>query len=399
MQTMIDEKTVKELARQRSEPEWLAQKRLQALAQFESLPETRVVYGPGLLVDVSELDVGAIDPLQATEEVHVIAPDNVDIMTFQEALESTAHANLLSHHLLSTVSIDRNRFTALHAAAFNNGIIIRIPEKTAVSDLIRIRLTASAKARLDWIIVIAGKQSSAHIIEDVTSEEEAAFHSKIVEVIADDGACIEYTMIHESRDSLWDFGKKGARVASNARVVWSDCVLGGRFSQILTETTLDGQGASSATQGVFFGNDGQHFDIRCASRHRAANTSASMATRTVLDGSAKAVYRGLIRIEKEANQADSHQHSDTLLLGDASRADAVPELEIENDDVKCSHGATIGQIDLDKLFYMMSRGIDERTAKKQVIKGFFKPILDTIKDEQLRVNLDMSINRRLEVNA
>ena len=124
-----------------------------------------------------------------------------------------------------------------------------------------------------------------------------------------------------------------------------------------------------------------------------------MATRTVLDDSAKAVYRGLIRIEKGADRTDSHQHSDTLLLGDESRADAVPELEIENGDVRCSHGATIGQIDEDKLFYMMSRGIDARTAKKQVIKGFFRPILETIKDDQLRVNLDMSINRRLEVDA
>lgn len=124
-----------------------------------------------------------------------------------------------------------------------------------------------------------------------------------------------------------------------------------------------------------------------------------MTTRTVLDGSAKAVYRGLIRIEKGADRTVSHQHSDTLLLGDESRADAVPELEIENDDVQCSHGATIGQIDKDKLFYMMSRGIDAHTAKRQVIKGFFLPILEMVKDVQLRVNMDTSINRRLEVDA
>ncbi len=396
---MIDSSTVLELARRRGEPDWLIERRMQALTQFESLPEPRFVYGIGIQVDASELDVDRIDLLQGTEEARVIAPPDVEVMTFTEALRQDDYAAIIEEHLMTMVRADGNRFTALHAACFNSGLLVRISKGVSCKEPIRINLRATRDAKLDHVLIVAQEQSSALIIEDTTCEDGATFHSKAVEIIAEDAARIDYVSIQELGDDVWHFSKKSAQIHADARVAWSDLALGGRFCQILTDTNLEGQGASSTTQGIFFGNGSQRFDIRCASRHQAKDTNAKMTTRTVLDGSAKAVYRGLIRIEKGADRTVSHQHSDTLLLGGESRADAVPELEIENDDVQCSHGATIGQIDEDKLFYMMSRGIDARTARRQVIKGFFWPILETVKDEQLRVNLDTSINRRLEVDA
>lgn len=396
---MIDSETITELAKTRGEPAWLIEKREQALKKFESLPEPRFVYGLGILADVSELDIGSIDVLGRNEEARVIIPSGVEVLTFTQALESKEYAGLIKDHLMTAVSIEGNKFTALHAAGFNNGLLIRIPKGVVCKEPIRVQLQASVNATLDHVLVIAEEQSSALIIEDTNSDDAATFHSKIVEVIAKDSARVDYVSIQELGDDVWHFSKKGARIGRDASVTWSDCALGGKFSQIFTTSDLDGQGASSKTQGIFFGIDKQRFDVRCTSLHHVPNTSANMTTRTVLDNEAKAVYRGLIRIEKGAKKTSSHQKSDTLLLGDESRADSVPELEIENDDVQCSHGATIGQIDEDTLFYMTSRGIDLKSAKQHIIKGFFKPILDAITDEQLRVNLDVAINRRLEVDT
>lgn len=395
---MIDSATILELVKTRGEPAWLIEKREQALKIFESLPEPRFVYGLGILVDVSELDIESIDVLQNKEEVRVIAPKGVEVLSFAQALRSEVHADLIKNHFMTAVGVDENKFSALHVAGFNNGLLIRIPKGKSFVEPIRIHLQARANAVLDQILVIAEEQSSALIIEDTDSDDGAKFHSKIVEVIAKDASKIDYVSIQELGDDVWHFSKKGARIGCDASVTWSDCALGGKFSQVFTTSDLDGQGASAKTQGIYFGIGKQRFDVRCCSIHHVPNTSANMTTRTVLDNGAKAVYRGLIRIEKGASETISHQKSDTLLLGDDARADVVPELEIENEDVKCSHGATIGQIDEDVLFYMTSRGIDMKSAKQHIIKGFFKPILDAITDEQLRLNLDVSINRRLEVD-
>ena len=171
-----------------------------------------------------------------------------------------------------------------------------------------------------------------------------------------------------------------------------------RFSSVweaLTKTFLDGENAESCSQGILFGDNEQCFDVSTETIHTASRTKCNMMTKVVLNDNAKAVYRGLVRVNPKAVKCEGYQKNDTILLSENAEADAVPNLEIENNDVKCSHGATISQIDEMKLFYMMSRGIDEKSAKKQIVEGFFDPILANIENDKIKDDIKNKSTSRI----
>ncbi len=392
---MLTEEVVRKLSFTLEEPEWLLKKRIESLKTFNQLEMPSFKYGIGIFVDISELDINSINPLSRSNNSVAVFSDEVEVFTFQEAIKK--HENIIKEYFMTKCVIpNENKFTALHGAFFNSTILIIIPENKILEKPINIILNLDSQASFDHVLIIAGKNSKATIIESSRSRNNVkSFRSQVVEAIVRENASIEYVSVQNFNNSVYNFSKRNAHVESNGFMFWLDCGIGSKFSQVITSTNLIGIGAGSKSNGIIFGDETQCFDINSETIHSASKTTCDMMTRVVLNGKAKAVYRGLVKINPKAVNCEGYQKDDTILLSDDARADVVPNLEIKNNDVKCSHGATISQIDEDKLFYMMSRGIDDKTAKKTIVEGFFDPLMIKIENPELKNEIMNSISKRL----
>ncbi|MBS3151384.1 Fe-S cluster assembly protein SufD [Candidatus Woesearchaeota archaeon] len=390
---MINEKVIRKISARLNEPEWMLDRRLEAFEKFKELSMPSFRYGIGISVDVSELKFDEMNPLDDKSRCKINASD-AEVFGFNEAFEN--HENLLRENFMTKcVLASEDKFTTFHAAFFNSGVLIRIPENVETKNPIELYLDFNGKVRMDHVLVIAEKNSKAVIVDYSSSKDSKGFRNQIVEIIAKENAKVEYRSVQDFAQDVYAFSKKRAQVEKDGSIQWTDCCIGGKFTQSLTKTFLKGDNAESQSLGIVFGDNKQCFDINNETIHVASRTKCNMLTKFVLNDNAKAIYRGLIRVNPKAVKCEGYQKNDTILLSEYAEADAVPNLEIENNDVKCTHGATISQVDNDKLFYMMSRGIDEISAKKQIVEGFFDPILVKIEDNDLRDKIKNNISKRL----
>ena len=229
--------------------------------------------------------------------------------------------------------------------------------------------------------LVIGKNSEVKIIDTSKSN---------VKIIVNENAKVIYITIKTDDTS----SNKLAIVGKDAVINWVECCIGDKINAVV-RTELTGEGSETKTMSVIFGDKDNILNIKNEVVHMASNSKSNMLTRVVLNDRARANYNGLVRVNPNASGCQGYQRKETILLSEDAKIDAVPNLEIENNDVKCSHGATISQIDSEKLFYLMSRGINERDAKKSIVEGFFDPILSVV-DEILREEIKGKISDRME---
>jgi len=390
---MLNEKIIRDISERLNEPEWMLDRRLEAFEKFKELNMPSFKYGIGISVDVSDLDLNNLNPVENIDR-YIIRSKGVEVMNFQEVFD-TDEIILRENFMTKCVLANEDKFTAFHAAFFNNGILIRIPEGVEIKNPIELNLDFTENLRIDHILVIAEKNSKVVVVDSSSSKNNHGFRNQIVEILVKENAKVEYRSVQNLSQNVYSFSRKRVHVEQDGFVQWIDCYIGGRFTQALTKTFLNGENAESCSQGIIFGDNEQCFDVNTETIHTASRTKCNMMTKVVLNDNAKAVYRGLVRVNPKAVKCEGYQKNDTILLSENAEADAVPNLEIENNDVKCSHGATISQIDEGKLFYMMSRGIDEKSAKKQIVEGFFDPILIKIEDDKIKEDIKNNISERL----
>jgi len=230
------------------------------------------------------------------------------------------------------------------------------------------------------IDLIIGENSEIKIID--TSKSNVNVNVK------ENAKVIYVTIKKDSSDS-----NKKAIVGKNGVMNWIECCIGDNVNASV-KTELNGEGSETKTMSVIFGDKDNMLNIKNEVVHAASKSKSNMLTRVVLNDRARAVYNGLVRVNPNSFGCEGYQKKETILLSEDARIEAVPNLEIENNDVKCSHGATISQIDDEKLFYLMSRGINEKDAKKAIVEGFFDPILSIV-DENLRDEIKEQISQRL----
>jgi Fe-S cluster assembly protein SufD len=394
---MLNQNTIRTLSANLEEPEWLLSKRMKSLDSFANLEQPSFKYGIGISMDISDLKMDKINPLKSSNKTIIKNPKEVEVLHFTNALKK--HQDLIKEHFMTKiVAPEENKFTALHGAFFDTAILIRIPENANPKEYIEIKSDLTSETKIEHILVIAEKNSNATILETSSSlkSNEQVFRSQIVEVIVKENANIEYISAQNFSKSVHNFCTKKAHVEKNGSINWMDCQIGGKFTQNIMSTNLYGLGSSSKNYGVIFGDEQQRFDIKNTTEHHFSETISDMATRVVLNDSSKAIYRGLVKINPGAINCEGYQKDDTILLSDNAEADVVPNLEISNNEVKCSHGATVSQVDEDKLFYLTSRGLDEKTAKILIIEGFFHPIIDKLSDSKIKEDIINSISERLK---
>ena len=394
----LSAETVEEISAARDEPEWLLERRLDALDALDDLDLPDVIHTPGRRwTDLESLDFESlVDPRNQSDETIRGDVDGASVLSFEEALAD--HEDLLKEHFGSIVDPERNYLTALSAALFTTGTVIYVPEGVDAQD-ITIRAEMNSRSLFSHTLVVTEQSASATILESIESGDSVEgdrFFSNIVEVSAGENSYVQYGSLQNLDEDTYHITLKHGETDTYSTINWIEGNIGSRLTRSDVETTLAGDGSETKVVGAFFGHEDQHLDINARVWHEAENTTADLVTRGVLDDVARSVYEGVQDVGEDAWNTSSYQRENTLMLSDDSEADASPKLIIHNHDTEASHSATVGQVDQEDLLYMTSRSIDPNTARNMLVEGFFVPVLEEIDVEEFREDLSALITARLD---
>jgi len=242
-------------------------------------------------------------------------------------------------------------------------------------------------------LIIVRPNAHAKIFENLENSN-SNFFANNTEIIAMENSQIDY-FIFQNFSETNNFILKRALCGRNAQVNWHFGIFGGKMNRLKIETVFNGEGSSSENYGVFAGKEGQHFDITIVAHHIAPNSTNNISTKGVLDGKSTSVYRGLIKIEKNAQKTDSYLSDHTLLLSEKALANSIPSLKIDANDVRATHGATVGQMDKEQMFYLISKGLDEKRAEMLLVQGFLEEVVAKFGDEKFKKLIQTNIEERI----
>jgi Fe-S cluster assembly protein SufD len=375
-----------------SEPAWLAGKRAAALEAYTALPVPTNRDEAWRFTNLRGFDPDAFPAHPGSLELDGDAGGAV-FTTFAAAVES--HPDILERHLGSVVS-DGEKFAAANAAHWRNGVLVYVPAGVEVEAPLRsvLELTEPGSALYHRVLVVLERGARATFVEEFRSEVPG-YVNVVVELIVADEARLEYVTIQHHHSETRQFGTHRATVGRDAEF---DCVaaaLGGTRAKSRMESVLAGAGARVKVTGAYYLNGTEHIDYDTTQEHAAPNTTSDLAFKGVLDDRSRAVWRGVIRVDKGAQKTDAYQENRNLLLSADAQATPIPGLEIEANDVRCTHGATVGQVDAGQLFYLMARGLDRADAQRLIVRGFFEPVLERIGSQDARDRLAAALDSRI----
>ena len=333
----------------RGEPGWLRERRHSALEAYERLPMPSRTDEEWRRTDIAGLDPSLFAKFEHSNGAVTEQRELPEGVIFEPLLTAVAnHSELLEPLLFSLVRPDRDRFAALHAAFFTGGNFVYVPDGVTIDEPILGQHFSheSGTSVLPHTLIVAGKGSRFNYLDEYIADgdDEAAYRTGSAEIIVGEGAEVGYVAIQKWGRQAWHLADQRARLAKDATLKLFNVTLGARFSKTRVEASLVGPGATAELKGIYFASGEQFFDFH------------------TLQDVARTVYAGLIRIEKGAARSDAYQANRNLVLSDKAKATSIPMLEIDNNDVRCTHGATVGPVDPNHLFYLQSRGISERTA-------------------------------------
>ena len=393
----LTEEQVRQISAGLDEPEWLLERRLDALGALDELEMPDVIRTPGRnWTNLYDLDFeGFVDPLNAAEKKDQVGPEAVEVMSIAGALDE--REGLVREHFGSVVDPEDNYLTALSTALFSTGTVVYVPEGVDAED-VTVRTRMNSRSLFNYTLVVTERSSSVTILERQTTGEDVdgeRYYSGLVEIDAGENSNVQYGSLQNVDEGTYTYTLKRAHADSHATIDWIEGNVGSRLTKSSVETRLLGEGSESQIVGAFFGHDDQHFDVAARVWHEAEHTTADLVTRGVLDDDARSVYEGVQDVGANAWDTSSYQRENTLMLSDESEADASPKLIINNHDTEASHSATVGQVDQQDLFYMTSRGVSPRMARNMLVEGFFVPVLEEIAVEEFRDDLSELVAARL----
>src|SRR3989344_2423750 len=384
------EDIVSDLSKKNEEPLWLFQQRKNAAHAYTNTPASSFKYGLTIQLD-PPIELETINQAPSTQIQRQIdqRPQGVSFLTLKQAM----HHDFFKKRFMSLVTKDK--LALLHEARVDNVLVVHVPQGKVVKETIKITSNSIEKITFDHLLIMAEENSSISLFEEINTLN-TPYISKFVEIFAQKNAIVNYASVQKASKKTVCYIRKYANTAQNAAVNWFDCFLGGKTTLSESITFLKETGSHSNNYALSFGDQDQQFDLVVNAVHQAEHTQSDLCTRGALEQNAKSIYHGLIKIEKNASNANGYQKIDTLLLSDDAIANAIPDLKIDNSEVKCSHGASIGKPDQDKLFYLQSRGFTQHDALRLYIKGFFNNLMNKIDILDIREHIRESINKKIE---
>ena len=314
-------------------------------------------------------------------------PEGVEIASLAEMIRTQPERVL--PYLGSGAEFQQQALVALNTALFEDGFFVRVPNGMALEQTIHL-IYVSLSHDKPWVthprsLVVAGSGSQVTIVEHyVGSPSGPAFTNAVTEIVAGAAATVEYVRLQLEPAETFHIATVQTVQDVDSRVALQDFTFGGRLARNDINAVLKGVGSEVALSGLYLAKDRQHVDIHSRIDHIAAHCTSTETYKGILDGQAHGVFNGRIVVHSDAQKTNAAQTNRNLMLSDRTLVNTNPQLEIYADDVRCTHGSTVGQIDEEALFYFLSRGIDRPTARALLIKGFAQEIVGAVKDAGLR---------------
>jgi Fe-S cluster assembly protein SufD len=329
-------------------------------------------------------------------------PEGVVATDLAAALGEEKYAETLRERLARAADFNENAFTALNTAFLEGGAFILVPAGAQVDVPLHLLFLSDGETTSSpRVLIVAERGSSATVIESYEAARdggEAYFTNAVVEVYVEEGARLEHYKVQREGADTFHVATTRAALARASSFNLTTVTLGARLSRHDVQVTLDDEGAECWVDGLYLVGAAQHTDTHSVIDHRRPHCTSRQLYKGILDGRARAVFNGKVFVREGAQQTDAQQTNKNLLLSNEARVDTKPQLEIFADDVKCAHGATVGQLEEEELFYLASRGLGHELARNLLTYGFAEEVIEKIKIESIRAELDESVLNRLHSN-
>ena len=325
-------------------------------------------------------------------------PEGVVALDLSAAIADERYREIIWKHLAQQADYVVNGFTALNTALISHGAFVYIPKDAIVSvplNLLFISDGAHA-ASFPRVLVVAEDNSSATLIESYASTKDSKyFTNAVVEIVLKDGASLEHYKLQRESTEAFHIATTVADLGRNSRYDATTITFGAQLSRHDLHVIMDHEGAECWVDGLYLVTGSQHTDTHSVIDHRKPHCTSHQLYKGILDGKSRAVFNGKVFVRHDAQKTDAMQTNKNLLLSNEARVDTKPQLEILADDVKCAHGAAVGQIEEDELFYLETRGIHPDLARNLLTYGFAEEVIGKIKIESIRAQLDEAVLNRL----
>tara|TARA_Y100001970_G_scaffold280031_1_gene388354 strand:- start:18664 stop:19929 length:1266 start_codon:yes stop_codon:yes gene_type:complete len=345
----------------------------------------------------SIVDAGLVEGIEneAAAIIEVVDGQIVSTVINDEAIGVHSEGIEMENAVGSVIPIGADFFTDCNLSYCTAPVVIEIERNSVVASpiLVRQHTTTSEIVWFPRLVVLMGENSEATVVEHQTSPSVRALVCPVNEIKVAQAARLNYLTVQEHGPEIWQISTQVAEVQRDAHVALSQVALGGSYARARIDTEMAGKGSSGEISAIYFGrNDAQH-DFRTFQKHEAPHTNSNLLFKGVVDDDSRAIYTGLIRIEAEAGDVNAFQTNRTLKLSESAWAESVPNLEIENNDVKCSHASAVGPIDEEQKFYLESRGVPADIAEALVVKGFFADVLEGLPSRPIAQAIDERIEQ------
>jgi Fe-S cluster assembly protein SufD len=376
-----------------AEPAWLAGMREAARAVYDSLPVPSNREEAWRFTNLRGFNPDAFPVEQPQVELEGDAPAPA---TFMHLSQAVAEQPALVEPYLGTVVSDGEKFAAANAAHWVDGVLLHVPAGVEIEAPLRaiIDVSGDGTAAYNRVLIVLERGAKATFVEEYRSHNPA-YVNTVVELIVGDEAQLEYVTVQQHHSETRQFGTHRATVGKDAKLDWVAAAVGGTRAKSRMESYLAGRGAHVKVTGAYYLTGREHIDFDTTQEHAAPDTFSDLAFKGVLDDRARAVWRGVIRVDKGAQKTDAYQENRNLLLSPDAQATPIPGLEIEANDVRCTHGATVGQVDRSQMFYLMARGLTHAEAERLIVRGFFEDVLERIGSQEVRDRVSDAIEARL----
>lgn len=429
-------------SRERQESAALRDARLAAWEIYESLPmprrtdeEWRRTDIRGLKLDRLQASAGngssSVSPLLALQEAGVenaadqialgpnagvvVQRDAATILTTLDpriaeqgvvftdlATAMREHPELVAKYFMTqAVPTSFGKFEALHAAFWQGGSFLYVPAGVKIEAPFRAfsLISEPGAAVFTHTVAVLEEGAEAFVVDAFRSpsHDEQSFASAVVELIVADDAKLRYVQVQDWGRGVWNFMTERAILGNDSILNSLHVTLGSRFSKASIGSHLRGRNSLAEMLGIFFADGDQFFDHHTWQLHESPYATSDLEFKGALKGHARSVYSGLIKVEEGAQKTDAYQQNRNLVLSRTARADSIPNLEIAANDVRCTHGATVSQVEEEHLFYLQARGIPRSEAQKLIVEGFFRPVIDRIPVEEIQGFLEGAIARKVGI--
>jgi len=426
----FNEDTLQQVIAERNEPAWMTERRQQAWQTYLDTPMPTRQDEEWRRTDLRPLQLDATSPLDVTTvastgqtlaakddlaggltlidgqvQDHWLTPElagqGVIVTDLRTAVKD--HADLVQKYFMTqAVPATDSKFAALHGAFWDNGSFIYVPKGVTVALPLGILIesVAAGHASMNHTLIVLERDSHLRFIEELQGGEtsQQAFSSRVVELILHDGSGLDFASIQRFSETMFDFYTIRAIQGRETRLNLNTIELGARLSKGRVEAMLNGNGADVRLYGLYLGDRDQHYDRFTLQDHRGVSTTSDLLFKGVLADNARSVYSGFIRMHPGAKLSRAYQQNRNILLSRTARADSIPNLEIsENDILGCTHGATVGKVDEEQLFYLMSRGLSRSESTQMLVEGFIEQLIDNVPLTSLQNSLRDEIRNRVAI--